>query len=341
MTERSLFLKEKELENSTENIERNILRYKEKILPFYKSTGSTHQFLGMNDIPISCRIFTNPNATAKILLCTGYNESYLKYAELIMNLFEMGYSIFCFDHRGQGFSGRFKEQAKRGFVDNFANYVDDLSFYFENIVNSQQVQLPTFILAHSMGGAIATLAVCGKKINPLGVILSSPMHGIALSPYRFLEYPIYLLTKIFCKFGKEKEYVFGQTDCIPFRPFEGNDVTNSKFRYDVWRNHIAEIEDMQLGGPTFGWMSEAIKASRQARHMGYDNNIPFLLLQAENDTVVVNSTQDIFINKCANSEKFILENAQHEILMEVNFIREKALEQIRKFIYKKIESRKT
>ncbi|KAB8033132.1 alpha/beta fold hydrolase [Fluviispira multicolorata] len=340
MTETDLFLKEKELENSKENVEENIRKYNEVILPFYKSQGSTNQFLGVNDIPISCRIFENSKATVKILLCTGYNESYLKYAELIMNLFEMGFSVYCFDHRGQGFSGRFIGQEKKGYVDHFENYVEDLSFYFENIVNGHQVELPTFILAHSMGGAIATLAVCGKKITPYGVILSSPMHAIALSPYLILEYLIYSLTNIFCKLGKNKEYVFGQTDCIPFRPFEGNDVTNSKFRYEIWRKHISEIDDMQLGGPTFGWMREAIKASRSARKMGYDNNVPILVLQAEKDSVVVNSAHDIFIKSCANSEKFFLENAQHEILMEINPIRNKAIEQIKIFIHKKIERKK-
>ena len=331
----NLFINEINKENKETNVEKNIARYNEIIIPFYKSKGISEQFNGVGDIQIACCIFHSPNAIAKIILCTGYNESYLKYSELIMDLCEMGFSVYCYDHRGQGFSGRFPAQEKRGYVDKFENYVDDLSYFFEQ-VSSNGGQLPIFIIAHSMGGAICSLAISEKKINPNGVILSAPMYEIMLAPYHFLEYPIYLLSKLFCKFKLEKEYVFGQTDCIPFRPFEGNDVTHSNARYSVWRKHISEIEDMQIGGPTFSWMSEAISASRKARNLSKQNQISVLLLQAENDTVVRNSAQDYFHKNSQNCEKVIMGLSKHEILMEIDLIRNKAIESIKNFILKKI-----
>ncbi len=330
------FQQEIEKENLESTVEKNILRYKEVIIPFYKVKGISEQFFGVGDIPISCRTFHVSNAIAKIILCTGYNESYLKYSEFIMNLCEMGFSVFCYDHRGQGFSGRFSEQEKRGFVDNFKNYVDDLCYFFENVSGNQENQLPVFIIAHSMGGAICSLAISEKKINPNAVILCSPMLEIMLTPYHLLEYPIYLLFSLFCKFNLEKEYAFGQTDCIPFRPFEGNDVTHSKARYLVWRKHISEIDDMQLGGPTYKWLKESIAASRKARRLSQQNNIPILLLQAEGDTVVRNSAQDTFHRNNSCCEKIIMENARHEILMEIDFIRNKAIDCIKNFIMQKI-----
>ncbi len=187
-----------------------------------------------------------------------------------------------------------------------------------------------------MGGAICSLAISEKKINPNAVILCSPMFEIMLTPYHLLEYPIYQLFSLFCKFNLGKEYVFGQTDCIPFRPFEGNDVTHSKARYFVWRKHISEIEDMQLGGPTYGWIKESIAASRKARRLSKQNNIPILLLQAEEDTVVRNSAQDSFHQNSSCCEKVIMEHARHEILMEVDFIRNKAIDCIKNFITQKI-----
>lgn len=331
----NLFIEEIKKENLDQNVEKSISRYNEVIIPFYKSKGVSEQFNGVGDITIACRTFHSPNAIAKIILCTGYNESYLKYSELIMNLCEMGFSVYCYDHRGQGFSSRFPDQEKKGFVDKFENYVDDLCYFFEQ-VSSNNHQLPIFIIAHSMGGAICSLAISEKKINPNAVILCAPMFEIMLAPYHFFELPIYFLSAFLCKLKLEKEYVFGQTDCIPFRPFENNDVTHCKSRYTVWRKHISEIEDMQLGGPTFLWMKESIKASRKARRLSKQNNIPILLLQAEYDTVVRNSAQDFFHKNSTHTEKIIFEFAKHEILMEIDFIRNRALESIKNFILQKI-----
>lgn len=124
----NIFYQEVNKENSEEWIDKSTRRYNQVIIPFYKAKGVSEQFMGVGDISIACRIFHAPNAIAKVILCTGYNESYLKYSEFIMNLCELGISVYCFDHRGQGFSGRFPEQEKRGYVDKFENYVDDLCF---------------------------------------------------------------------------------------------------------------------------------------------------------------------------------------------------------------------
>lgn len=325
-----------EKENSEKSVEKNLLRYNQIIIPFYKVKGISEQFIGVGEIPIACRTFHAPNAIAKIILCTGYNESYLKYSEFIMNLCEMGFSVYCYDHRGQGFSGRFPEQEKRGYVDNFTNYVDDLCYFFEHVSGNQENQLPIFIIAHSMGGAICSLAISEKKINPNAVILCAPMFEIMLTPYHFLEYPIFLLFSFLCKLNFGKKYVLGQTDCVPFRPFEGNDVTHSKARYAVWRKHISEISDMQLGGPTYKWIKESIEASRKARHISHQNNIPILLLQAEEDTVVRNSSQDLYHKNSSCCEKIVIAHSKHEILMEIDFIRNKAIDCIKNFITQKI-----
>jgi len=329
------FLLEIKSENSVEEVEKNTKNYYETIIPFYKSTGTSEEFKGVDDFPITCRTFHAKNPIAKVILCTGYNESYLKYCELIYNLYEFGISVYCFDHRGQGFSGRFPKQEKRGYVDKFSNYINDLSYFFEHVA-SHQSQLPVFLLAHSMGGAITALAVHEKKINPNGIILCAPMFEIMVAPYHFLELPIYALASLFCKVNLEKKYAVGQTDCIPFRPFEGNDVTHCLFRYQVWRKHISEIDDLQIGGPTYGWLKESIKASVKARNITNISNIPVLLLQAEADTVVRNSAQDLFLKNNPHCEFAVLEFAKHEILMETNNIRNKALNLIQNFIIKRI-----
>lgn len=323
-------------ENSPAEVERNTKYYHETIIPFYKNQGVSEEFKGVGDILIACRTFHAKNPIAKVILCTGYNESYLKYCEFIYNLVSSNISVYCFDHRGQGFSGRFPGQENRGFVDKFDNYIDDLSYFFEQVA-SNGTPIPIYIIAHSMGGAISALAVHEKKINPNGLILCAPMFEIMLAPYHFLEQPIKTLATLLCKFDFEKNYAVGQKDCIPFLPFAENDVTHSLFRFQIWRKHISEIDDLKLGGPTYGWLKESINASIKTRKINSLNNIPVLLLQAGADTVVRNSAHNLFCKNNPNCQFESIEFAKHELLMEADILRNKAIYLIQNFIQKNIK----
>ena len=84
---------------------------------------------------------TNP----VIIYCAGWSESSLKYAKFLRVLNNMGYSIFSFDLRGQGFSS--PTGFDKGLVTHvmsFTEYVDDLDLFL-----TKQV-LPK---VRSMGGS--------------------------------------------------------------------------------------------------------------------------------------------------------------------------------------------
>lgn len=327
-----LFFKELEKENSEAFIQEKNTYYQNTILPFYNKMGEPAEFLGQKDMRISCLYFRAKNPQSKIILVTGYNESHLKYAELIKNLVDMNISVYCYDHRGQGTSERFANQKDRGYVDSFYNLVQDLSAFFRIVSGTDNHELPIYILAHSMGGAVATTAVCDKLIKPHGLILSAPMFEIMLTPWHFLESLVLAIAKFFILFGKKREYAFGQKDCVPFIPFETNDVTHSKFRFFTWRKHISQQKNMQLGGPTFQWIYEAENGARKIRKRGAENLVPTTIFQGEEDTVVRNSAQDSFIKLCPNGNKIVCGHARHEILMEIDFIRDKVLDTIKNLV---------
>lgn len=334
----NLFLKELEKENSEEFIQEKMDDYNYYILPFYKKNGKIEQFSGRAGIPISCRIFRHPLPAAKLILVTGYNESYLKYAEFIKNLYELNISVYCYDHRGQGYSGRFNHQNKRGYIDYFPYLVDDFCTFYQKANADGNKQMPLFVFGHSMGGAVVTHALCDKKINPVTAILSAPLFELPLTPFPILELPIQYLAQTCSLLGLEKSYAFGQKDCLPFLPFESNDVTHSKYRFFTWRKHIAEISQMQLGGVTFGWLAQATPATRKIRKRCVENQIPMVILQAEEDTVVNNRAHDLFVNSCSVAKKVVCEGARHEILMEIDFIRNKALDVIKNTILNKLHT---
>ena len=204
--------------------------------------------------------------------------------------------------------------------------VDDLSTLFKKVEADDNVTIPVSIIAHSMGGCIAAQALSENKISPNKMILLSPMFEVRLTPLRILETPIYYLSKLVTSMGFDKSYAFSQHDCIPFLPFDTNDVTHSKFRFLTWRKHISEIHQLQLGGVTFGWLAQSIKASKKLKKQGINSSIPIQVFQAREDTVVVNEAQNEFISKSPSAKKIVIDNARHELLLEVDFIRNKVME---------------
>lgn len=55
-------------------------------------------------------VFRQADATAPaVLLVTGWNETALKYEEVVCELFAAGYTVYCYDHISQGLSARLVE----------------------------------------------------------------------------------------------------------------------------------------------------------------------------------------------------------------------------------------
>lgn len=328
---RDAFYRALEVENQPPYIADYHNYYHDIIFPFYEQKGTAFTLPGSGGATLSCRAFVTENAKAVIVLATGYNESYFKYSELIYNLCQEGYSIFCYDHRGQGFSHKFPNQRRRGYVDSFSAFVDDFATIY-NHVEARNPGLPISVVAHSMGGAVVTLAVCEGLVKPRSVVLSAPMYEVRVSPWSVFELPIYALSKVMQCLGQDRMYIPGQKDCMLNWPFEKNDVTHSSARFAVWRKHVRDMLPLQLGGPTFAWAREAVLACRKVRKLGKQMNVPLLLLQAEADTIVRNSAHDLFLHDCPTGKKIVLEHSKHELLMEIDFIRDRAVQAILQFI---------
>src|SRR5262245_46854208 len=62
--------------------------------------GKHQEFLGENQIKIATRSFVRPAQVGAVVICSGRTECMLKYQELIYDLYEAGYSVYIFDHRG-------------------------------------------------------------------------------------------------------------------------------------------------------------------------------------------------------------------------------------------------
>jgi len=108
----------------------------------------------------------NPKAT--VIIVHGYAEHSTRYTHVAEHLVNNGYAIETFDLRGHG-----QSEGKRAFVRSFDEYLGDLEQFLERV--KQRIKAKnTFLLGHSMGGAIVSLFAITRKPDIKGLILSGP-----------------------------------------------------------------------------------------------------------------------------------------------------------------------
>ncbi|MDM9648346.1 alpha/beta fold hydrolase [Rhizobium sp. S163] len=314
------------------------------ILDFWTRHGEARSFLGVNKVLITGMSFQRYDTDRAIVISSGRTESFLKYREVIFDLWHAGYSVFIIDHRGQGLSERVLKapagagaQTSRntyeiGYVDRFDDYVDDLKVFVDQIVKPAGSR-HLFILAHSMGGAIASLYLENYPADFEAAVLLSPMHEINLAPVPARA--CWLVPFL----GRPKHYIFGKG---PYKELEEFDpklaLTSSQTRYELlWRDELRRTPDARLGGPSTRWVHEACLGAKRSREEANRVTVPVLVLQAGKDTVVNARGQSEFCKGVRNggSGSCVIErveNARHELLMERDEYRDYALRRALEFL---------
>jgi lysophospholipase len=281
----------------------------------------------IDNIALAYAYIEHPQSHKAIVISNGRVESYLKYQELIFDLYHQGYSVYAIDHRGQGLSSRTTDNLQQGHIDKFDTYVDDFAYFIDNIVLPKQHK-DLFLVGHSMGGAIGTLYLDKYPQTFKAAVFSAPMYGIKLPiSSRFIRWLANLLDTT--SESHEPNYILGGKDYHP-EAFANNNLTHSQLRYEDYRVLYQANPKIQLGSPTNHWLFEAIDAAKLSIGLAKNSQTPILILQAGKDSIVCNNAQNVALGP--NSSIIRLEQAFHEIFIEVDSIRNTALNHLFDFI---------
>jgi lysophospholipase len=310
--------------------------YADEIAHFWQQ-GSFSHFSGVNDVRINYATFINNDEstpTQCLVIASGRSESYLKYKELSFDLFNHGYSLFIIDHRGQGLSQRLLVNPHKGHVDNFQYYVDDLTNFIENIVTPHCQGSKPYLLAHSMGGAIAARYLQDFPEKIQAAVLSSPMLGFnSGSVPNFIAELVLKVSAQLNKWFDETPWYFPGHKDFSQHSFSDNVLMHSPIRYQQFTQLYKTTPEIQLGGVTIQWLTE----SQQAIEKIFNNidkiTIPTLVLQAGQDKIVKNQAQNDFCQQlhqlqpqsCPTGKPLIIAGAYHELFFESDAYREQAL----------------
>lgn len=293
----------------TTEVDLRDVTHSQQIEDFYAS-GNEGFFQGKDDVSIYYRIFEHPSAEKAILISSGRTEAAIKYKELIFDLFNNGYSVYIHDHRGQGLSGRMTEDPDMGYIDDFQFYVDDMKYFFDHYLKPNNHD-KSYLLTHSMGGAIGMTYLEQYPVDFNAAAFSSPMLG--------LKPPICSVVKVLD--GEKPKYAMGESEYDEDKTtFEGNTLTGSELRYDRMIDAYTDVPKARLGGATYHWLH---KSCQQFEYL-FSNidriNTPFILFSAENEQIVHPYAHEKFITAAQELGKdcvaYEVENAQHELLIE-------------------------
>lgn len=259
-------------------------------------------------------------ARATVVVLTGRGEFIEKYAtEVVGELLQRGFAVAALDWRGQGLSDRPLPEHDAGHIDSFDTYIADLKLFLDTIVAPQATR-PVLALCHSMGGHIALRYLAEHGPGPLAAAtVVSPMTG--LQRELLLRSMLMLMPEIA---AMDRRYVFG-TGPFQFlaRDFAANVVTHDERRYRFTEAWFAADRRLSLGGPTVGWVRQAVRSMTAALAPGHLERIdvPILLLTAGQDQIVDPASHDPVAARLRHVEHVTIAEAKHEIMMETDDIR--------------------
>lgn len=290
--------------------------------PFFFK-GRSGFFYGKNRVRIVYRHFKHQDERSILVIVPGRTESTLKYAETIHDYYSQGYSVFIFDHRGQGFSERMLRNPQIGYVDFFQDYADDLETFLTLVVGANDDN-KVMLLAHSMGGAVTCLYVSKFGCEKLScVAMSCPMLKINFDhPENFVK----RLVDFQCRLGRGKEFAMGMgpMDVDTY----GDELTSCPERLYCLREILTSYPEIQLGGPSNRWASESIATTLEFRKGKGLNRftVPTLLLEAGKDTVVVPRTRLLHQYIKPVGTYAVLDDAKHDLFIESDPIRNRVMQ---------------
>jgi lysophospholipase len=264
---------------------------------------------------VKVRVLTAPStrgpARGSVIVAPGRTEFIEKYFEVVRELQQRGFAVFCIDWRGQGLSGREVDNPLKGHFTTFDDPVNDLATALRLL--APKLPRPHIGLAHSMGSAIMLRALQTRRIELDAAAFSAPMWGIANLGDLAKAYVRFMVS-----IGAGGSFAPSVERKWKRESFKRNPVTHDKERHARCQGLIAEEPRLALAGPTMGWVAAAAEATEAFQQPGAlaHVRIPILVATASEEQLVDNKSHGVVAEQLPDVTHVVVDGAKHEILME-------------------------
>lgn len=284
-------------------------------------------------IMCACFIHSDMAPRANVTLLTGWSECFLKYADIIKTMYELGFNIYTYDHQSQGLSGRWLAESQSTYIEDFDDYVEDLLFFQTYVVNKDasgdlEKRLPCYLLAHSMGGLVGLMAMARQPSLFARCAMTAPMIrnkcGMKSLDY---QYPlpqelVFWLTRFMHFITMGSAHSIGFDIERPENPLKLGVTT-----YDI--DHLHDWQLLRRRYPhimstcvTNDWTLAAIKGQKKFHTMFRRVRTNTLIIGASDDRFVHNRALKKFVKDAPNALLLHAPDACHELLFEKPAVRD-------------------
>lgn len=268
-----------------------------------------------------------------IILQSGRTEFIEKYYEVVTEFIERGYAVAMMDWRGQGLSSRLSKNKRIGHIDRFETY--DLDFIkVMNELFVTKCPKPFIGFGHSMGGCLLTSYFISSNNILDKCILCAPMISVRANAISRRIVSVLGLLEIF-GFGSFPMQKPSWDDAIGWleEPFEENALTTDETRFNRSYEFLSQFPELGIKGISVGWLKQALKRTNQFKKLDWNMAIksPLLLLDATNDKLVNSELNKELLGQ-SKLTTIVSIDAQHEIMMERDEIRNEAWDAIDRFL---------
>lgn len=270
----------------------------------------------------------NTKNNRPVVFLEGKGESVYRYLEFAKEMEARGYGPFyVLDLRGQGYSTRKIPLAID--VDTFDTYVDDFFQFMDKPVAEdllrRGIRTKPFLMAHSMGGAIAELALRKRPDLVSRVAYVTPMFEIKFSAWmdRMHNDPIVYASRAMRKIGMGGRLFGGDVNSVP-------KVMISSDRARILTAYGIEVEKgIRTPKASVSWLTSALNAQRTILGPGKPE-IPAVIFQGQYDAVISNAALNEYACAAGNCSLIELPGA-HALHQERDPVRYKYEELLDEF----------
>ncbi len=269
--------------------------YKEK---FLKGVDSNSIFT-VTSVPV--------DAKGRLLILHGLHDHCGRYEHVSDYFDTRDFATVRYDMRGFG-----KSEGLSGYINHFDEYINDLNTVVRHYLNDSQ--LPTYLLAHSMGALISSHHILqyGNPYN--GVIFSGGLFKVNEDISPILQKMSGVTSRLFPKLQTIKLDANG----LSRDPEVAQKIAGDHLHY--------------MGGVRVRTGSEVMKATARLEDQLEKLDFPMLILHGGDDTVTKHEASELLFKRSKSKDKTlkIYPGAYHELMNETN--KEEVLDDIHQWI---------
>lgn len=238
------------------------------------------------------------DARGSVIVTTGFSETLERYAALCETWRQAGFLVVSYDLRGQG-----QSQGRRGYVDAFSDYVDDLLAIVAELEDQQpgfSLLGPPVAFGHSMGALITVTTALVAPARFRALLLTSPFFGLALKTPAWKLLAGRLLTRLWPTFAQP------------------TGIVGAQLTHDAARARAIDDDPARIADMTARLFTEIEQAQAEALLHASDLELPVYCRAAGADSVADLQVTREFMRKVGSSDRqlVVVDGQFHELHQE-------------------------